>query len=172
MVEACEDYAIFMLDPEGRVATWNAGAERIKGYRAEEIIGQHFSRFYPQEAIERGWPDEELEAGRSRGPVRGRGLAGPQGRLPLLGQRRHHRPARQAGELRGFAKVTRDMTERRQAEERLRQANAGLEEQVRRRTAESARASGSGCGRHPHQHRRCRDRHRPGGASQLPEPGG
>jgi formate hydrogenlyase transcriptional activator len=54
LVEGARDYAIFMLDPEGRVATWNIGAERIKGYRAEEIVGEHFSKFYPQEMIERG----------------------------------------------------------------------------------------------------------------------
>ena len=49
LVEGARDYAIFMLDPQGRVATWNVGAERIKGYRADEIVGQHFSKFYPQE---------------------------------------------------------------------------------------------------------------------------
>ncbi len=52
LVEGVRDYAIFMLDPEGRVSTWNVGAERIKGYRADEIIGQHFSRFYTQEDID------------------------------------------------------------------------------------------------------------------------
>ena len=51
MVDAVVDYGIFMLDPSGRVASWNAGAERIKGYRREEIIGQHFSRFYPPERV-------------------------------------------------------------------------------------------------------------------------
>ena len=62
LVESVRDYAIFMLDPQGRVLTWNAGAERIKGYRADEIIGQHFSRFYPPEALARGLP-----AARARG---------------------------------------------------------------------------------------------------------
>jgi len=61
LVESVKDYAIFLLDPEGRVSTWNQGAERIKGYKAQEIIGQHFSRFYPREAIESKWPDRELE---------------------------------------------------------------------------------------------------------------
>ena len=56
LVDNVRDYAIFMLNPEGRVASWNEGAERLKGYRAEEIIGQHFSRFYPQEDIERASP--------------------------------------------------------------------------------------------------------------------
>src|SRR5262245_10996920 len=61
LVEGTADYAIFMLDPQGYVVTWNAGAERLKGFTAEEILGQHFSRFYPQEAIDRGWPAHELE---------------------------------------------------------------------------------------------------------------
>ena len=55
------DYAVFMLDPEGNVASWNAGAESIKGYKAEEIIGQHFSRFYPAEALETNFPQTELD---------------------------------------------------------------------------------------------------------------
>src|SRR5262249_12615650 len=60
LVHGTIDYAIFMPDPGGHVATWNSGAERLKGYKAHEIIGQHFSRFYPQEAIDRGWPAHEL----------------------------------------------------------------------------------------------------------------
>ena len=60
LVESVRDYAIFMLDPEGHVLTWNAGAQRFKGYRADEIIGQHFSRFYPAGDVEAGKPDEEL----------------------------------------------------------------------------------------------------------------
>jgi PAS domain S-box-containing protein len=67
LVEGARDYAIFRLDPEGHVASWNPGAERIKQYRAEEIIGQHFSRFYPQEAIDRGWPAHELKVTRAEG---------------------------------------------------------------------------------------------------------
>ena len=60
LVEGVSDYAIFMLDPAGHVTSWNAGAERIKGYRADEIVGQHFSRFYPEEAVRAGWPEDEL----------------------------------------------------------------------------------------------------------------
>src|SRR5688500_7280553 len=60
LVESTIDYAIFMLDPEGNVSTWNAGAQRIKGYEAHEIIGRHFSTFYTQDAIERRWPQHEL----------------------------------------------------------------------------------------------------------------
>jgi PAS domain S-box-containing protein len=61
LVEGAQDYAIFMLDPKGNITSWNVGAERIKGYRAEEIIGKHFSCFYPSDAVESGWPERELE---------------------------------------------------------------------------------------------------------------
>src|SRR5579862_1601099 len=67
LVESVRDYAIFMLDPDGIVLTWNTGAERFKGYRAREIIGQHFSRFYPPEALERGLPAHELEVAKAEG---------------------------------------------------------------------------------------------------------
>src|SRR5688500_9229683 len=60
LVEQVRDYAIFALDPAGIVSSWNEGAWRIKGHRAEEIIGHHFSRFYPEEAIRAGWPQHEL----------------------------------------------------------------------------------------------------------------
>src|SRR5438477_576366 len=67
LVEGVRDYAIFMLDPDGHVVSWNAGAERIKGYRAQEIVGQHVSRFYPQDAVDRGWPEHELAVARRAG---------------------------------------------------------------------------------------------------------
>ena len=134
LVEGAKDYAIFLLDPQGHVASWNAGAERIKGYSAEEIIGQHFSRFYPQEAIDRGWPAHELEVAASRRAFRGRGLAAPQGRLAVLGQRRHHGAARRGrGISVGFSKITRDLTERKRAEENARRL---VEEAAARRAAE------------------------------------
>ena len=75
LVQGVTDYAIFMLDPEGRVTEWNTGARRIKGYEAEEIIGQHFSRFYTEEDRAAGVPERALEQARTNGPVRGRGLA-------------------------------------------------------------------------------------------------
>jgi len=120
MVDSIQDYAIFMLDPQGRVATWNAGAERIKGYRAEEIIGQHVSRFYTPEDVERGKPDEQLEK------------ATAQGRWQEEGWRVRKDGSRfwatvlitalrdEQGQLLGFSKVTRDITERKQAEVLLR----------------------------------------------------
>src|SRR5262249_62250339 len=73
LVEGVKDYAIFMLDPAGRVVSWNAGAERIKGYRAGEIIGQSFEKFYPREAVDRGWPRDELQHATEGGRFRAAG---------------------------------------------------------------------------------------------------
>jgi formate hydrogenlyase transcriptional activator len=119
LVEGAVDYAIFVLDPEGRVATWNSGAERIKGYTADEILGQHFSRFYPQESIERGKPQHELEVAAAEGRFEDEGW-----RIRKDGSRfwanviitalRGHN-----GQLIGFSKVTRDFTDRKRAEESL-----------------------------------------------------
>src|SRR5947208_14611692 len=67
LVESVKDYAIFMLDPQGRVASWNRGAELIKGYRAAEVLGRHFSVFYPADAIARGWPEHELQMAKGEG---------------------------------------------------------------------------------------------------------
>ncbi len=135
LVDRVQDYAIFMLDPEGRVATWNAGAQRLKGYTADEIIGQHFSRFYPQEAIDRGWPAEELRRVLRDGRIEDEGW-----RLRKDGSRFWANVVITAlrddsGTLRGFAKVTRDLTERRQAEENTRRL---LQEEAARKAAEEA----------------------------------
>src|SRR2546427_7161412 len=73
LVEGIQDFAIFMLDGAGRVATWNTGAERIKGYRAEEIVGQHFSRFYPPEAVAEGKPARLLALAARDGRVEDEG---------------------------------------------------------------------------------------------------
>src|SRR4051794_35471185 len=67
LVEGVKDYAIFMLDPEGHVVSWNRGAELLKGYRPEEILGRHFSVFYPADALARGWPEHELRMARAEG---------------------------------------------------------------------------------------------------------
>jgi PAS domain S-box-containing protein len=120
LVSEVTDYAILMLDPEGRVATWNAGAERIKGYRSEEIIGQHFSRFYTTEDLERGKP------------ARGLKVAAEQGRFIDEGWRVRKDGSRfwaslvvtalhdTQGHLVGFSKITRDLTAHRRAEEKFR----------------------------------------------------
>ena len=123
LVESVRDYAIFMLDPKGLVLTWNAGAERFKGYRADEIIGQHFSRFYPAEALARG----SCRRTSSRWPGRGGSFEDEGWRVRKDGSLfwanvviTAMRDAR--GQLIGFAKVTRDLTQRRDHEEALRQS--------------------------------------------------
>jgi PAS domain S-box-containing protein len=125
LVDQVKDYAIFLLDPRGVVRTWNRGAERIKGYRAAEIVGSHFSRFYPEADVRAGKPDRELEAAAANGRVEDEGIRvrkdGSTFRADVVITAL--RGAR--GELRGFAKVTRDVTERQRGEEeRLRLARA------------------------------------------------
>jgi PAS domain S-box-containing protein len=117
LVESVVDYAIFVLDPEGRVATWNAGAERIKGYRADEIVGQHFSVFYSREEADAGAPQRELQEAEANGRVEVEGWRYRKDgsrfwALAVLTALRD-----ESGELRGYAKVTRDLTERRLNEE-------------------------------------------------------
>lgn len=109
-----------MLDPHGRVSTWNAGAERIKGYKSDEILGEHFSRFYTQEDIELGKPDSELKVAAFEGRLEDEGW-----RVRKDGSRFWANVVITAirdknGELLGFSKVTRDFTERKNAEEALR----------------------------------------------------
>jgi PAS domain S-box-containing protein len=133
------DYAIFMLDPTGHVITWNAGAERINGYRAEEIVGQHFSRFFPQELSARGWPDHELKVATETGRFEDEGWRVRKDCTQFWANVVITALRDQQGVLRGFAKVTRDLSERRGAEERLRSANAELEQRVRERTEELVR---------------------------------
>ena len=90
LVESVQDYAIFLLSPEGNVMTWNAGAERIKGYSTSEIIGQHFSRFYSREAKESGWPQRELEIASAMGRFADEGWRVTEGRNSVLGLRCHY----------------------------------------------------------------------------------
>jgi PAS domain S-box-containing protein len=122
LVEAIRDYAIVMLDPEGRIVTWNAGAEVIKGYRAEEILGQHFSCFYPPEAVASGWPDHELATARVSGRFEDEGWRIRKDGTVFWANVIITALYDQAGELRGFCKVTRDLTERKRQEEALRQS--------------------------------------------------
>jgi PAS domain S-box-containing protein len=115
LVQSVVDYAIYMLDPTGRVVSWNAGAERIKGFSAEEVIGEHFSRFYTDEDRAAGLPAQALK------------IAAESGRFATEAWRRRKDgshfwamvvidPIRKDGELVGFAKITRDMTEQRTAQ--------------------------------------------------------
>lgn len=128
LVEAVQDYAIFMLDPEGHVKTWNAGAERIKQYKASEIIGKHFSQFYPEEDKRNRKPDWELE------------VTSREGRFEDEGWRVRKDGSRfwanviitalrdKSGKLVGFGKVTRDVTERMEAKEALAKSERSLRE--------------------------------------------
>jgi PAS domain S-box-containing protein len=117
MVESVRDYAIFRLDPDGRVTTWNAGAERIEGYRAEEIIGKHFSIFYPPEAAKRGQAHVVLRMAVDQGRVEDEGW-----RIRKDGSRFWANVVVTAlrdphGKLVGFAKVSRDLSERKRRED-------------------------------------------------------
>jgi PAS domain S-box-containing protein len=122
MVQGTTDYAIFMLDPQGRVLTWNTGAERFKGYKAEEIIGQHFSKFYPQEALDRCWPDHELKVATAEGRFEDEGWRVRKDGTQFWANVVITALRDEKGELRGFSKVTRDLTERMQTEEALRRS--------------------------------------------------
>lgn len=116
LVEGTHDYAIFMLDSQGNIASWNPGAQRIKGYRAHEIIGRHFSCFYPSEAVERGWPDEELRRATADGRFEDEGWRVRNDGSQFWANVIITALRDEAGNLRGFSKITRDLTERRQLE--------------------------------------------------------
>ena len=118
MVEAVRDYAIFLLDPAGYIATWNEGAERLKGYSADEIIGQHFSVFYPKEAIEIGHPQRELQIATAEGRFEEEGWRIRKDGTGFWANVVITAVKDESGELIGFAKVTRDLTERKNAEVR------------------------------------------------------
>ena len=141
LVESVTEYAIFELDTEGRILTWNQGAQRIKGYRPEEIIGQHFSIFYTPEDARAGRPQRGLEEAAARGRYKDEGW-----RVRKDGSRFWAEvviaPVRDAaGNLLGFAKVTRDLTERKQQEEEMTTAEERLEALVEERTAELVKAN-------------------------------
>ena len=119
LVESVKDYAIFMLDPQGYVVTWNAGAERLKGWTAGEVVGRHFSSFYPEEDVRAGKPESELVRAAREGRVEDQGW-----RVRKDGSRFYARVIITAlrdasGALRGFAKVTNDTTESWLATERV-----------------------------------------------------
>ena len=123
-VDSVRDYALIMLDPNGYIVSWNSGAAAIKGYTSDEIIGRHFTRFYPQEALDRGLPERELVMARENGRFEDEGW-----RIRKDGTRFWANVVITAlrdstGELIGFAKVTRDLTERRKTEEILRTSEA------------------------------------------------
>ena len=142
LVESVTDYAIFLLDPDGRIVTWNSGAEKIKGYAPEEIIGRDLSAFYLPEDAHSGKAERELEIARRTGRFEEEGW-----RVRKDGQRFWANVVisavhDEAGNLRGFAKVTRDMTERKRADEvqqaLLEQREARLRAEEERRRAEAS----------------------------------
>ncbi len=136
LVEGVQDYAILMLDPQGRFASWNSGAERLTGWSSPEVLGRHLSLFYTGEDQDSGRPQQALER------------AAAEGRYEEQGERVRKNGRRfwadvvitalrdETGRLYGFAKITRDVTERRHAEEALHELNATLEGKVMQRTAE------------------------------------
>jgi formate hydrogenlyase transcriptional activator len=119
IIESVRDYAIYLLDPDGNVLTWNPGGERIKGYSADEIVGQHFSRFFPQEDIERGRPAELLRIASERGRIEEQGWRirkdGSRFWADVIVTATHD----STGRTTGYAKVTRDLTDRKRAEEAI-----------------------------------------------------
>ena len=139
LVQSVQEYAIFNLDPHGNVVTWNNGAERLKGYRAEEILGKHFSAFYPPEDLASGRPKQILEEAARSGQSEDEGW-----RTRKDGSRFWANVVVTAlrnaeGNLQGFAKVTRDVTERHGKEETLRKAKELLELRAEQRTTVLAR---------------------------------
>ena len=136
LIQTVQDYGIFMLDTAGNIVSWNVGAERIKGYKAEEVIGKNFSCFYTEEDRQQGIP------------IKGLQLAAKQDRWEAEGWRVRKDGSKfwanviitsmrnPAGELIGYAKVTRDLTERKQAEDKLRTSYDDLERRVRQRTSD------------------------------------
>jgi PAS domain S-box-containing protein len=117
LVHSVQDYAIFMLDPNGHVATWNSGAQRIKGYEAEEVIDRHWSIFYPEEDVQAGKPEGLLAIARERGRVEDEGWQVRKDGTKFWADAVVTAVHDSDGNLHGFAKVTRDVTERKKAEE-------------------------------------------------------
>jgi PAS domain S-box-containing protein len=120
LVDNVSDYAITMLDPKGNVVSWTQAAERLKGWKAEEIVGQHFSRFYPPEDVAAGKTERELRTASKEGRIEDEGW-----RVRKDGSRFWANVVITClrdgnGEIRGFGKITRDLSERREAEEKIR----------------------------------------------------
>lgn len=136
LVDRVKDYAIFALDPNGYIMTWNSGAGSLKGYRAEEIIGQHIQCFYTEPDRRAGKPLQLLKRATEQGRVEDEGWRVRKDGTRFWADVVITALVDDEGTLRGYAKVTRDLTERRQAEEALREVKNDLEKRVLERTAE------------------------------------
>lgn len=126
LVKGVTDYALYMLDPEGKVASWNAGAERIKGYAEAEIVGEHFSRFYTDDDRNKGEPERNLEIARTAGSVEREGTRVRKDGSTFFAHVVIDALRNDLGELIGFAKVTRDITQQRETQKDLEQAREAL----------------------------------------------
>ncbi len=136
LVEAVEEYAILMLDADGRVASWNPGAQRILGYTSDEIVGKSVLRLYPAEDIRTGYPEEELQKARTQGvALDERWLVRKDGnRFWASGVTRALKQG--GGRIRGFIMIFRDLTDRKRHEEEIERLNATLESRVAERTVQ------------------------------------
>jgi PAS domain S-box-containing protein len=136
LIEAVKDYAIFMLDPEGYISSWNQGAKRLKGYDEKEIIGKHFSIFYPEEKKKEGYPAYELEQAKKDGRFEDEGLRVRKDGSMFYANVTITALYNAEKKLLGFSKITRDLTAQKKLEADLSQLNAKLEIKVQERTKE------------------------------------
>jgi PAS domain S-box-containing protein len=131
LVEGVQDCAIFMLSPHGHVVTWNKGAERIKGYKADEIIGKHFSCFYPPEGIAQGKPEQELRTAMEQGHANEEGWRVRKDGQQFWANVEITAIFEEGGCLQGFAKITRDLTESKRSAQAIYDKNLELQENAR-----------------------------------------
>jgi PAS domain S-box-containing protein len=130
LVDSVRDYAIFVLSPDGNVLTWNPGAQALKGYSKEEIIGHHFSKFYLPEAVQSGWPTRELAMAEKEGRFADEGWRVRKDGSSFWASVIITALRDSTGKLSGFAKITQDMTERRDAAERINNLNRELRKKI------------------------------------------
>jgi len=142
-IEAVKDYAIFTLDANGRVSSWNEGAARLKGYEVADIVGRNFSCFFPAEDVERGRPQQELETATKEGRFEDEGWRVRKDGSRFWANVLITAIRNKAGEVVGFVKVTRDFTERMKAQEELRRANVELLKEIAERKGAEARLASS-----------------------------
>ncbi len=128
LVSEIEHYAIFLINPDGYVSTWNAGAEQIKGYTEDEILGAHYRTFFPEEAVEKGTPERLLVRAAETGSVTGEGWRVRRDGREFWADYTLTALEGDSGDLRGFAKVTRNMTDQRRREQELARQNRRLDE--------------------------------------------